>query len=110
MLSIDLTGKRALVAGVADDGGFGFAIAKALAEAGATVCVGTWPPAMNIFENLLERGKMDASMTLANGGKMAFEKVYPLDAGYDVLEDAPAEIRENKRYRERGDFSIAGMA
>src|SRR5437667_3453174 len=23
---------------------FGFAIAKALAEAGATVCVGTWPP------------------------------------------------------------------
>ena len=35
MLAIDLTGKRALVAGVSDDGGFGFAIAKALAEAGA---------------------------------------------------------------------------
>ena len=33
MLGIDLTGKRALVAGVADDGGFGFAIAKALAQA-----------------------------------------------------------------------------
>ena len=30
MLSIDLKGKRALVAGVADDGGFGFAIAKSL--------------------------------------------------------------------------------
>ena len=28
MLNIDLTDKRALVAGVADDGGFGFAIAK----------------------------------------------------------------------------------
>jgi enoyl-[acyl-carrier protein] reductase I len=39
MLSIDLAGKRALVAGVADDTGFGFAIAKAMAEAGATVCV-----------------------------------------------------------------------
>ena len=38
MLRIDLTGKHALVAGVADDGGFGFAIAKALAEAGAKVC------------------------------------------------------------------------
>jgi len=35
MLTIDLTGKHAIVAGVADDGGFGFAIAKALAEAGA---------------------------------------------------------------------------
>jgi len=49
MLSIDLSGKRALVAGVADDGGFGFAIAKALAEAGARVCLGTWPPALGIF-------------------------------------------------------------
>ena len=37
MLSLDLTGKRALVAGVADDAGFGFAIAKALIEAGATI-------------------------------------------------------------------------
>jgi len=46
MLKIDLTGKRAFVAGVADDGGFGFAIAKAMAEAGATICLGTWPPAM----------------------------------------------------------------
>ena len=34
MLPIDLTGKRAFVAGVADDGGYGFAIAKALAEVG----------------------------------------------------------------------------
>ncbi|HET7042986.1 MAG TPA: NADH-specific enoyl-ACP reductase, partial [Gemmatimonadales bacterium] len=110
MLPIDLKGKRALVAGVADDGGFGFAIAKALAEAGATVCVGTWPPAMNIFENLLERGKMDQSMMLARGGKMAFEKIYPLDAVYDTLADAPAEITDNKRYRERGDFSIQGLA
>ncbi len=110
MLPIDLKGKRALVAGVADDGGFGFAIAKALSEAGASVSVGTWPPAMNIFENLLERGKMDTSMMHARGGKMNFEKVYPLDAVFDTLEDAPADIRENKRYRERGDFSITGLA
>ena len=61
MLPIDLTGKRALVAGVSDDGGFGFAVAKAFARAGASVCVATWPPALNIFLNLLERGKMDDS-------------------------------------------------
>jgi enoyl-[acyl-carrier protein] reductase I len=110
MLSIDLSNRRAFVAGVADDGGFGFAIAKALAEAGATVCVGTWPPAMGIFENLLERGKIAASLELKRGGTMTFERIYPLDAAYDTLADAPAEIRENKRYRERGDFSIAGVA
>jgi enoyl-[acyl-carrier protein] reductase I len=109
MLAIDLTGKRAFVAGVADDGGFGFAIAKALAEAGATICVGTWPPAMNIFLNLLERGKMDASLTLADGRRMAFEKIYPLDAQYDTLAEAPADVRENRRYVERGDFSIEGV-
>ena len=55
MLSIDLTGKRALIAGIADDGGFGFAIAKSLAEAGATIIAATWPPAYNIFTTLLAR-------------------------------------------------------
>ena len=109
MLNIDLTGKRALVAGVADDAGFGFAIAKALAEAGATVSVGTWPPALNIFMNLLERGKMDASRKLSSGQLLQFEKIYPLDASFDTLADAPEEIRANKRYKETGDFSIEGM-
>ena len=62
MLEIDLKNKRAFVAGVADDGGFGFAIAKHLAQAGATVCVGTWPPAYTIFTKILARGKLDASL------------------------------------------------
>ena len=110
MLPINLSGKRAFIAGVADDGGFGFAIAKALAEAGASVCVGTWPPALNIFLTLLERGKMLESLRLADGGTMAFERIYPLDAAFDTLEEAPAELRESKRYKERGDFSIQGAA
>jgi enoyl-[acyl-carrier protein] reductase I len=110
MLSIDLRGKKALVAGVADDGGFGFAIAKALISAGAEVAVGTWPPALTIFRSLLDRGKMDASMTLADGSKMAFAKVYPMDADFDTLADAPDELKQSKRYREVGDFSISGVA
>jgi len=110
MLGIDLRGKRALVAGVADDAGYGFAIAKALAEAGATVCTGTWPPALNIFQNLLERGKIDDARKLPDGSLLQFEKVYPLDAAYDTLADAPPEIRTNKRYKDVGDFSIAGIA
>jgi enoyl-[acyl-carrier protein] reductase I len=109
MLPIDLRGKRAFIAGVADDGGFGFAIAKALAEAGASITVGTWPPAMGIFENLIERGKIADSMQLSDGSTMVFERIYPLDAAYDTLDQVPAEIRDNKRYRERGDFTIAGV-
>jgi enoyl-[acyl-carrier protein] reductase I len=109
MLTIDLSGKRALVAGVADDGGYGFAIAKALAQSGATVCLGTWPPALGIFQTLLDRGKLDASLALAGGGKLAFERVYPLDADFDVAEDIPAEVRASKRYRDHGDVSIQGL-
>jgi enoyl-[acyl-carrier protein] reductase I len=110
MLTIDLTGKHALVAGVADDGGFGFAIAKALAEAGAKVSVGTWPPALGIFKTMLERGKFDESLQLAGGGKLEFAKIYPLDAEYDRLDDVPAELRASKRYRDLGDFTIGGLA
>ena len=109
MLNIDLTGRRALVAGVADDGGFGFAIAKALAEAGASVSVGTWPPALNIFNNLLERGKMDESRKLSNGKLLEFERIYPLDAAFDTLADAPEDLKTNKRYKDTGDFSIDGL-
>lgn len=110
MLNIDLNGRRALVAGVADDGGFGFAIAKALAEAGASVSVATWPPALNIFMNLLERGKMDESRRMSNGRLLEFERIYPLDAAFDTIADAPEDLRASKRYNGTGDFSIDGLA
>jgi enoyl-[acyl-carrier protein] reductase I len=110
MLPIDLSGKRAFVAGVADDWGFGFAIAKKLAEAGASVCVGTWPPAFGIFTKMLERGKMAESLVMRDGKTLAFERILPLDAEYDTLADAPLEVRENRRYKEHDDFSIQGVA
>ena len=97
MLNIDLSGKRAFVAGVADDNGFGFAIAKALAEAGASVCVGTWPPALGIFQTLLRRGKIES---------IDLEKIYAFDAEFDTFADMPEEVKENKRYKEHGDVSI----
>ena len=109
MLNIDLTGRRALVAGVADDGGFGFAIAKALAEAGASVCVGTWPPALTIFMNLLERGKMDESRRMTDGSLLEFERIYPLDAVFDTATDMSDELRASKRYKDVGDCSIDGL-
>jgi len=110
MLTIDLSGKRAFIAGVADDGGFGFAIAKALAQAGCSICLGTWPPALGIFTKLLERGKIAESLQMSNGRTLEFERIYPLDAAFDRLADAPTDVRENKRYREVGDFSIQGVA
>lgn len=110
MPTIDLRGKRALIAGVSDAGGFGFSVAKALAECGATVSVASWPPALGIFETMLRRGKFDDARKLENGSLLDFEKIYPLDAAWDTLDDVPADVRENKRYNERGDFTIQGLA
>src|SRR2546428_9089087 len=106
MLSIDLRGKRALVAGVADDAGYGFAITKALVEAGATVCARTWPPALNIFLNLLERGKIDESRRLPAGSLLQVEKIYPIDAAYQTLAEAQDTARAHMGYKDVGDLSV----
>ncbi len=110
MLPIDLTGKRVLIVGIADDKGLGFGIAKALAEAGATICVGTWPPAYKIFTTMLERGKFTDSLLLNDGTSLVFEKIYPFDAAYDTLDSIPQDIADSKRYRDLGDVSVDGLA
>lgn len=108
MLPIDLTGKRAFVAGVADDQGYGWAIVRALAQAGASICVGTWPPVLKIFKMSLERGKLDLS--LPGGGEIEFEKIYPMDAVFDTPDDVPENVRNSKRYRDLSGYTIQGVA
>src|ERR1700733_15583400 len=83
MLTLDLKGKRAFIAGIGDDQGFGWAIAKALAEAGAEIIVGTWTPILRIFTTALEAGKFDESRKLSDGSLLTFAKIYSLDALYD---------------------------
>jgi enoyl-[acyl-carrier protein] reductase I len=107
MLNIDLSGKRAFVAGVSDQHGFGFAIAKHLAMAGASVCLGTWPPTYGILTTLIAR-KMKDALAMPDGSTLAFERIYPFDADFDQLADLPEAVREDKRYREHGDVSIEG--
>ncbi|KAJ8500238.1 hypothetical protein OPV22_010790 [Ensete ventricosum] len=92
-LPIDLRGKRAFIAGVADDNAYGWAIAKALAAAGAEILVRTWVPALNIFETSLRHGKFDNSRRLPNGSLMEISKVYPLAAVYDTPEDVPEDVK-----------------
>lgn len=109
-LQIDLRGKKAFIAGVADDQGFGWAIAKCLAEAGASVSLGVWVPALNIFETSLRRGKFDESRMLSNGTLMEFEKIYPMDAVFDSPEDVPEEIANNKRYAGADGWTVSETA
>ncbi|KAG4151832.1 hypothetical protein ERO13_D04G083232v2 [Gossypium hirsutum] len=105
-LPIDLRGKRAFIAGVADDNGYGWAIAKSLAAAGAEILVGTWVPALNIFESSLRRGKFDESRVLPDGSLMEITKVYPMDAVYDSPEDVPVDVKTNKRYAGSSNWTV----
>ena len=110
MLSIDLKGKKVFVAGIGDDQGYGWAIAKALAEAGAEILIGTWTPIVKIFTTSWNAGKFDESRKLSNGKLMEYLKLYPLDAAYDKPEDVPQEIKENKRYIDAGGYTISEVA
>ncbi|XP_048617799.1 enoyl-[acyl-carrier-protein] reductase [NADH], chloroplastic isoform X1 [Brassica napus] len=109
-LPIDLRGKRAFIAGIADDNGYGWAIAKSLAAAGAEILVGTWVPALNIFETSLRRGKFDQSRVLPDGSLMEIKKVYPLDAVFDSPEDVPEDVKANKRYAGSSNWTVQEAA
>ena len=110
MLGIDLNKKIAFVAGVADDKGYGWAIAKALAEAGATVLIGTWPPVFGIFQKSWESGRLDSSRKLSDGSLFELGKIYPLDASFDTREEVPDEVRENKRWAKCSAYSISEVS
>jgi enoyl-[acyl-carrier protein] reductase I len=107
---IDLKGKVAFIAGVADSTGYGWAIAKALANAGATIIIGTWPPVLKIFQMSLKKGSFDDDSVLDDGSKMEIAKIYPLDAVFDTPDDVPEEIRTNKRYAALDGYTIEEVA
>jgi enoyl-[acyl-carrier protein] reductase I len=107
MLPINLKGKRAFIAGIGDDQGYGWAIAKALAEAGAEIIIGTWTPLVKIFTTSWNAGKFDESRKLSNGTMMQYKGLYALDAAYDRAEDVPQDVKENKRYAEASGYSIS---
>src|SRR5687767_1595633 len=109
MLKLDLTGKSAFVTGVADDGGFGWAIAKSLKAAGANVYLASHPRVVGIVERILRRAASAESRKLPYGveGEFQPDAVFGCDVAFDTREDIPAELRGQKGYEE-ADVSIAG--
>ena len=69
-----MRGKRAFIVGTADDNGYGWAIEKSFGAAGTKILVGTWVPALNIFETSLKQGKFNESRVLPNGSLMEISK------------------------------------
>ncbi|CAM9743185.1 unnamed protein product [Heterosigma akashiwo] len=107
---VNLEGKVAFVAGVADSTGYGWAMCKKFADAGATVVVGTWPPVLKIFQRGLDKDQFAEDSVLSDGSKMEIKKVYPLDATFDTAADCEDVIATNKRYKGLSGFSIQEVA
>lgn len=105
-----LKGKKAFIAGIGDDAGYGWAIAKALAAHGVEIYIGTWAPIYNIFTTSLKNGKFDESRKLPDGSLMEFAGVFPMDAAFDTAEDVPEEVRSNKRYAALSNYSLSEVA
>nr|AQS99196.1 enoyl acyl carrier protein reductase [Gambierdiscus australes] len=105
-LTVDLSGKVAFVAGIGDTSGYGWAIARELANAGATILVGTWPPVLKVFTMLLKKKATEDARKLDDGSLMEIAKIYPLDAAFDVADDVPEEVKSNKRYAGVGAYTI----
>lgn len=95
---------------MADSNGYGWAITKALADAGATITIGTWPPVLKIFEKSLKNGKFDEDSILSDGSVMKIDKVYPLDAVFDTPRDIPESVLTNKRYAGLEGYTISEVA
>lgn len=110
MESISLQGKHAFIAGVGDDVGFGWAIAKKFKEAGAKVSIGVWAPMLRLFIRQYEGGKWDSSRRLSNGSLMEFDGIFPFDASFDTPDQVPSEILENKRYKEIGSYTLSEVS
>ena len=114
MIPIDLSGKVALVAGVGDDVGFAWYIAKALGAAGARLVFSSHPRLVNIVENILERDLDAESRSLPFGaGTLKVEKVIACDVSYDTMDDVDTATRNEKRFGKLVDgtlFQDAGAA
>jgi len=110
MIPIDLSGKVALVTGVADNEGFAWAIAKTLQAAGARIVLSAHPRVMGIVESILERD-LDAESRILpfNAGTFKVEKLLPCDVSFDTMEDVDEKTRTDRRYAKFADYSIKGV-
>eukprot|EP00607_Mallomonas_marina_P004616 CAMPEP_0182427612 /NCGR_PEP_ID=MMETSP1167-20130531/18913_1 /TAXON_ID=2988 /ORGANISM="Mallomonas Sp, Strain CCMP3275" /LENGTH=317 /DNA_ID=CAMNT_0024609973 /DNA_START=165 /DNA_END=1118 /DNA_ORIENTATION=+ len=109
-LGIDMKGKTVFIGGVADSTGYGWAIAKACAEAGATILLGTWPPVLPVFKMSIDRGQFVEDIKLSDGTDMVISKIYPLDATFCTKEGVPEKVAASKRYRALTGYSIQEVA
>jgi enoyl-[acyl-carrier protein] reductase I len=109
MIPIDLSGKVALVTGVADNDSFAWYISKALQAAGARLVFACHPRVKGIVESILEREADAESRVLPYGaGTLKVEKLLACDVSFDTMNDVDEKTKSDRRFAKHGDYSIQG--
>lgn len=110
MISIDFTGKTALVSGVGDNQSFAWFISKTLLAAGAKVVLACHPRVVGIVEGLLRSSQADdvEARKMPDGSEFQPAKIFPCDASYDTMADVPPEVKNDRRYAKFPEYSIQG--
>ena len=116
MISIDFSGKVALVTGVGDNESFAWTISKALQAAGAKLVWAVHPRMIRIVEGFLSgqaAEDIEARKLPFGAGTFSVDKVLPCDVAYDTMADVPEAIRSDRRFtrveEQYKDYSIAGL-
>jgi enoyl-[acyl-carrier protein] reductase I len=110
MISIDLSGKIALVSGVGDNLSFAWYISKTLQAAGAKIILACHPRVVGIVEGLLRSTQADdiEARKMPDGSDFQPVKIFPCDASYDTMDDVPPEVKNDRRYAKFPEYSIKG--
>ncbi len=108
MITLDLSGKVALVSGVGDNQSFAWYISKALKAAGAKIVLAVHPRMYGIVDSILTRDADRESRLLPDGSELKVEAMYACDASFDTMDQVPEKLKTDKRYSKFTDYSIKG--
>lgn len=90
-----LAGKKVFVTGMLDNSGFGWFIAKALQESGATVIASCHPKVERIFSRCLTRSQFAESRLLTNGKEFSPSDIIACDVSDDAsIEAATSSLKQ----------------
>ena len=109
MLSIDLSGKRALVAGVADDAGFASPSPRHWPRRAHRYASAHGPRRSESFKHFFGVASSTNRFACRTAASLNSSGSFPSTPTTTRSRQGPVEVLRNKRYKDAGDYGSAGL-